>query len=352
MHHCLRVAEVICSICDVLDRSSALSMALVHKPFLEPALDRVWRSFTSFEPLVACLPNDLFRTEVKGSSKVKILFLRRVLKASDLRRYLEYYSHRVRSFELTDEDCVRWLSIEVLHWQALQIATGWVAGALAPRLTHFEWEAPQHLDWIFGEEMANHFPICMPLFFGSNVTSMEIQVDFHHPLYSAFLEDVSKGLHTRLKSLKFSVNDVPDEQIGEETTVPFLHDYITSASWVNLEEIRLEDGNFFTPYLTSSTLRHLATLPRHHHAPARQSRHTGELCWSNSLHLLPSEGCHIQMVHEPWHLPSFGPFRSIHLYPDFGAAVDRSWKSTDVLDSATHFFVNPFTSRFSYSTIY
>lgn len=45
-------------------------------------------------------------------------------------------------------------------------------------------------------------------------------------------------------------------------------------------------------------------------------------------------------------------WQSIHLYPDFGPAVDRMWKTTDVLDRATHFFVNPFTSRFSYSTIY
>lgn len=40
-------------------------MGLACKAFLEPAVDRLWRSLTSFEPLVACLPEDLLRSEEK-----------------------------------------------------------------------------------------------------------------------------------------------------------------------------------------------------------------------------------------------------------------------------------------------
>jgi hypothetical protein len=51
-------------------------------------------------------------------------------------------------------------------------------------------------------------------------------------------------------------------------------------------------------------------------------------------------------------VPIDSVWQSIHLYPDFGPTVDRTWTSSGVLDRATHFFVNPFTSRFSYSTVY
>lgn len=45
-------------------------------------------------------------------------------------------------------------------------------------------------------------------------------------------------------------------------------------------------------------------------------------------------------------------WQSVHLYPVFGPSADRSWLSTNVLDSASEFFINPFTSRFTYTTNY
>jgi hypothetical protein len=44
-------------------------------------------------------------------------------------------------------------------------------------------------------------------------------------------------------------------------------------------------------------------------------------------------------------------WQSVHLYPSFDATANRTWKLTNVLDSATSFFVNPFSSRFAYATI-
>lgn len=44
--------------------------------------------------------------------------------------------------------------------------------------------------------------------------------------------------------------------------------------------------------------------------------------------------------------------QSVHLFPKFGPVVPAHWTSSNVLDEAEAFYVNPFTDRFSYSTIY
>lgn len=44
--------------------------------------------------------------------------------------------------------------------------------------------------------------------------------------------------------------------------------------------------------------------------------------------------------------------QSIHLVPAFGSTAPVEWTSSNVLDAATHFYVNSFSNRFSYSTVY
>ena len=43
--------------------------------------------------------------------------------------------------------------------------------------------------------------------------------------------------------------------------------------------------------------------------------------------------------------------RSHHLFLNFGPAVLREWKSSDILDRTSSFLVNPFVDRDSYMTI-
>ena len=64
--------------------------------------------------------------------------------------------------------------------------------------------------------------------------------------------------------------------------------------------------------------------------------------------------------------PAFGPngdrrcsiilvhnvHQSIHLIPVFGSVAPPEWTSSTVLDVAEEFYVNPFSDRFQYSTIY
>ena len=43
--------------------------------------------------------------------------------------------------------------------------------------------------------------------------------------------------------------------------------------------------------------------------------------------------------------------QSVHLIPGFGCIAPSSWKSSNVLDLAPYFYVNPFSNRFPYSTL-
>jgi hypothetical protein len=44
--------------------------------------------------------------------------------------------------------------------------------------------------------------------------------------------------------------------------------------------------------------------------------------------------------------------QSVHLFPKFGPIAPVQWTSSNVLDKAEVFYVNPFTDRFTYSTLY
>jgi hypothetical protein len=55
------------------DVPTMLSMALTSRVFLELALDRLWYQITSFKPLIACLPSDLWRIEERPDMNIRLM---------------------------------------------------------------------------------------------------------------------------------------------------------------------------------------------------------------------------------------------------------------------------------------
>lgn len=44
--------------------------------------------------------------------------------------------------------------------------------------------------------------------------------------------------------------------------------------------------------------------------------------------------------------------QSVHLFPKFGPVAPDEWRSSKILDQAQAFHANPFSDRFTYSTLY
>jgi hypothetical protein len=60
MHPALQISEVIYTISSCAHQGSLPGLASTCRAFERPALDALWRDLQSVEPLVICLPSDLF----------------------------------------------------------------------------------------------------------------------------------------------------------------------------------------------------------------------------------------------------------------------------------------------------
>ncbi|KAF6761317.1 hypothetical protein DFP72DRAFT_37495 [Ephemerocybe angulata] len=241
----LQIPEVLHLICDELDRSSALAMSLTCRAFLEPGLDSLWRSLDSFEPLLACLPVDLWRIEQKNirdrSTLTSVYCLNRALVPSDVDRYLTQYAPRIRHITADIYNAKRIPSLELL--QALQEVTKSQPGALAPLLRSLDWIPGDMIKLEFGLEYSNNIQPFMPLFVGANLTRLTFNMKSSLPLQALTLLATAKRLD-RLETLWF----------GSETA-KFADDYLRSSTWNHLKCLIITN---FPP----STILHLATLPQ------------------------------------------------------------------------------------------
>jgi hypothetical protein len=60
MHPALRIFEVIDTVCSHAEHESLPALASTCRAFEISALNALWRNLQSVEPLVKCLPSDLF----------------------------------------------------------------------------------------------------------------------------------------------------------------------------------------------------------------------------------------------------------------------------------------------------
>lgn len=76
MHRCLQVPEIVILLSKALDQTNLfseeypddrdlLSMALTCRAFLDPALDALWGHISSLDPIISCLPQNLWRKKTK-----------------------------------------------------------------------------------------------------------------------------------------------------------------------------------------------------------------------------------------------------------------------------------------------
>ncbi|KAF5332856.1 hypothetical protein D9611_005395 [Ephemerocybe angulata] len=249
MDRCIWIPEILTLICNDLDPKTALSAALTSRAFLEPALDKLWHTIDSFQPLIACLPEDLWTTKIRpspeeGKNNV-ILFLQRDFLPADLHRYLNYYAHRIQHFSPRVSPGMKMLSIEAFI--ALQTETSLQPGALSPRLKFCTWLSPHHVKSAFGykSDFSKQLSPFMCLFVGESVVSLKFSDSrLDNPMDSVAIRATLKRL-PHLKSLDF------DRNFGSK----FSSLLISSYSWDHLENLRAPD-------LSLASIAHIAKMPQ------------------------------------------------------------------------------------------
>ncbi|KAF5313383.1 hypothetical protein D9611_008459 [Ephemerocybe angulata] len=253
MNKCLQAPEILQLICDQVpnetrqDRQRLLAIALSCRALLEPGLDRLWHTIRSFRPLVTTLhPNSLER-EIKCDGqpprRFEVLTLRCEITPPDLDRYLAYYAPRIREVDIAQLRTT--FSPET--WQNLQLATNWKAGALSPSAWKIVWRLTEYFQPKLSEAILDQTFPYFALFLGPKVTSVHFAFNSETPIHTASLRNATI-IPTVLKTLQLEDGSVADSEL------PFLHDFLTSSSWNNLEGLTI--GR-----MPSYAIPHLSTLP-------------------------------------------------------------------------------------------
>ncbi|KIJ63279.1 hypothetical protein HYDPIDRAFT_41125 [Hydnomerulius pinastri MD-312] len=142
MHDCFQIPEVVALISSKISeevfaflspperaseaRVAVLSFARSCRAFKEPALDVLWSKLTSLEPLIRCLPRDLWRRSSPGGP----LVIERALFAQDWETF-HYYARRVR--------CLKVVTPPQIDISFLLAVSGSPSSSLLPNLTDLLW---------------------------------------------------------------------------------------------------------------------------------------------------------------------------------------------------------------------
>ncbi|KII86169.1 hypothetical protein PLICRDRAFT_700290 [Plicaturopsis crispa FD-325 SS-3] len=117
MHHCLQISEIMSLVCSELPCENGTvglgelaSLARTCRAFHDPALDVLWRTLRSLEPLIRTLPADLWEirdpgtiTDSNGNSiQHRAFVFVRPIEESDWTQF-HVYAHRVRVLDFCHE---------------------------------------------------------------------------------------------------------------------------------------------------------------------------------------------------------------------------------------------------------
>ncbi|KAG2121833.1 hypothetical protein BD769DRAFT_1608594 [Suillus cothurnatus] len=178
MHICLLPPEIllrIFSTCEydepICPRDTLASLARTCRTLKEPALDILWQNIEGFEPLVACLPKGITKTDIRGRVVGETFEDPRTLKRPLLNgecRFIRRYTERVYS-----------LTILPAHLDSIddRVVQAFIsAPSLTPLLPNLH-----SLDWQDDREC--FFPLLRALF-GSTITSMRLDFTTRPPSFA------------------------------------------------------------------------------------------------------------------------------------------------------------------------
>ncbi|KAG1751460.1 uncharacterized protein EDB91DRAFT_609285 [Suillus paluster] len=218
MHPALGNLEIVCIISSYTQRRSLPALASTCRAFEHPALDALWRDLQSIQPLVKCLPSDLFSID-KGPMVLQKPLDRKMWDT------LFKYTSRVHSITVP-ESGYRDDRTFILPVTVLMLSCPSTPASLFPNLRKLTWRAEGIADFL---RMA-----LVP-----SILVLDMQISSAAP--PAFLSVLSSlgTLCPHLQNMTITVNAryrLPDDLLGKFSSfiiqpIPQLHHLHTLSVW-------------------------------------------------------------------------------------------------------------------------
>ncbi|KAJ3573101.1 hypothetical protein NP233_g2647 [Leucocoprinus birnbaumii] len=188
MHQCLEIYDIRECICQHLAYTNSLDaltkLARTCSAFLDPALNALWHTIPSLEPLVRCLPDDAWAVR-QSLWRNPVLTLNRQTTHQDWER-CKFYAHRIRHYGAEDDD--------IITLDQMKGATQ------TDKTFYLAFKPPSDLD--YDENHPTTAPNPSPLLSLPNLQSCRLIPHTHDPIphYSPFLAPTLRSLDLRLPS--------------------------------------------------------------------------------------------------------------------------------------------------------
>ncbi|KAF5346541.1 hypothetical protein D9756_010030 [Leucocoprinus leucothites] len=217
MHTCLQIPELTSMICHEIrmasgglhkaeNRDALLALACTSRSWSSAALDCLWYEIRGMEPLIRCMPQDLWKSD--GGR----LIFRRPLTDSDL-RILHKYTPRIRVFSnisfgrpFADVSVYQTLTVAFVH-----------GGALLPNL--------EMMDWAFHLCDNDASLPFIRFLLGNRLRSLKLGVNASHPEHLSLLSTLPT-ISPHISNFEISLlhySNPPDQYYGLSETLPRWH---------------------------------------------------------------------------------------------------------------------------------
>ncbi|KAH7924922.1 hypothetical protein BV22DRAFT_1034622 [Leucogyrophana mollusca] len=226
--------------CEV--RASLARLARTCCTFRDPALDVLWSSLKSFDPLIRCLPRDLWMHDDDG-----FLEFTRPLRASDWVIF-QRYAQRVRIFGNDDSGLPLFESVP---YDLVDALSGFLADGdcFLPNLRQLDWTCPQHD--AYDPSDVDYYPL-LPFFLSPCLTGISMGFG---------LTSVPTSLHVSVPLIKhFKCEETSERLMGN------ISENISQWRYLEYVETGALSQEAITHLCSLKSLKHLGVrLDQHHH---------------------------------------------------------------------------------------